>query len=309
MAKIEASMAGGTPITPNNDGSVTMISGEVYEPTTNGVAIASLVSATPSNSTPYTIAAGQPIKFTTAGYAVEDVYDVPANYTKTIITAPKICKFNDDSIAFNSNKYKLVTNSDFTLRYVPMTINKAYETDSYRYIVQTLHQKSPSSRNREPDTPLDDTSTYQFNSSGYAIRSYEKHTPTALGTNFTQGVTFMTTDGIAFSDHPVLEDVTYKEAVKWNGTATTFTLNGAAGDKFLLIVHTQSNGVPTISASSVNVEISAAKFSVQPNSSDNNTNFGLFAYIIEINEVGSYTISITGAGWTSRFLFKLNPYS
>ena len=80
-----------TSITPSNSSPASMTAGTAYEPTANGVAIASYSSVTPSNSSPVTLSSGSIYKMGGAGKAVASVSTLtPSDSSPATITSGTI---------------------------------------------------------------------------------------------------------------------------------------------------------------------------------------------------------------------------
>ena len=88
-----------TSITPSNSSPASMTSGNVYQPTTNGVAIESITNIQPSTTSPVSLSADVPVNPTLSGYAIRE-------YT------PRSASDISPPYLYNNNMYLVVNSSN-----------------------------------------------------------------------------------------------------------------------------------------------------------------------------------------------------
>lgn len=131
-----------TSITPSNSSPATITSGEIYQATENGKAVASVTSITPSNSSPVSLSSGTIYKPSSSGYAISSYSSkTPSDTSPAAISSGSITRASSAGYLYKTQ------NPHFAF----MTPDKVYQADMSstqassisvtqkpRYIIYTL---------------------------------------------------------------------------------------------------------------------------------------------------------------------------
>ena len=159
-----------TSITPSNSSPASMTSGNIYQPTANGVAVASVRNIDTDSD---------------LGYVIE-------------VDEPTIVKSNIGKLsAFLFDKTHAVHASMLPMQ---LTYHEAYFIYGRVYAVASL----PTDITPSNSSPVALTANTPVNptASGYAIESYQSKTPSSSGVSFNSGIVKMSSSGYAYSERP-----------------------------------------------------------------------------------------------------------